>query len=488
MRNYYEVIMSVTALTTDLYELTMIQGYFLAKKNPRTTFEVFFRRSPFQGGFAVFAGLAPLLTSLENLQFTDKEIVYLRGLGYFQDDFLTYLKELRFTGDLWAVPEGTTVFPNEPIIRVEANLIEAQLIESFLLNTVNFQTLIASKSARVYSASGKGKILEFGLRRAQGVDGALSASRAAYIGGALATSNTQAGMEYDIPVSGTMAHSWVMTFASELEAFRTYAKYYPDACTLLIDTYDALGSGLEHAITVAHEMKAKGKNIGVRIDSGDLEYISKEIRSRLDKEGLEDVFIAVSNDLTEEIIQQLIVDQAPIDLWGVGTNLSTGGSDSSLSGVYKMVARKDGDKWHSVVKLSNNVEKMTNPGVKQVYRFYDNQGKALADYIALQNEEVVEGRDYTFYHPRYRSVKFTLTAEKYTKIRPLLEIVMKDGVSIKQAEPLPEIRNRTLGELETLHKTHERITNPHVYKVSLSSQAKELKEKLIEERNGPTPQ
>ncbi len=478
---------SITGLTTDLYELTMMQGYFLSKNNPNTVFEMFFRKIPFQGGFAIFAGVDPLLEHLQNLRFTKEDLQYLGGLGYFKKEFIDYLKDFRFTGNLWAAPEGTTVFPNEPLIRVEAPLIEAQLIESLLLNTVNFQTLIATKAARVYLASGKGKILEFGLRRAQGIDGAHSASRAAYIGGALATSNSQAGMQYNIPVSGTMAHSWIMSFPSELEAFRTYASYYPNNCTLLIDTYDALGSGIEHAITVGKELQEQGKNFGIRIDSGDLEYISKEVRKRLDDAGLPNATIAVSNDLTEEIIQQLILDEAPIDLWGVGTHLATGGSESSLSGVYKMVAKEEGDgTWRSVVKLSNNVEKMTNPGVKQVYRFYNTNGKAAADYIALAHEAVEQGEDYTFHHPRYHSVRFQLKADEYTKIRPLLQQVMQGGTVQKTPEPLAEIRSRALTELETLHKTHERITNPHVYKVSLSEAAKALKEQLIEEKNAPS--
>ncbi len=472
-----------TPLTTDLYELTMMQGYFLAKKNPRTVFEMFFRRTPFQGGFAIFAGLDPLLNSLEKLRFSKEEINYLRSLGYFREEFLEYLENFTFTGTLWSVAEGTTVFPNEPLVRVEAPLIEAQLIESLLLNTVNFQTLIASKSARMYMASGRGKILEFGLRRAQGVDGALSASRAAYIGGATATSNTQAGMEYGIPVSGTMAHSWIMTFSSELEAFRTYANYYPDNCTLLIDTYDSLGSGIEHAITVGKELQAKGKNFGVRIDSGDLEYISKEVRRRLDAAGLEKAYIAVSNDLTEDVIQQLIVDKAPIDLWGVGTHLATGGSESSLTGVYKMVAREKENQWKPVLKLSNNAEKMTNPGIKQIYRFYNEHDKAVADYITQENESIVPGKDYTLYHPQYRSVRFQLTKESYSRIRPLLEVVMERGKRRYEAEPLATIRERTLKELDTLHKTYERIINPHIYKVSLSNESKELKQKLIEERS-----
>ncbi len=475
--------MQPTPLTTDLYELTMMQGYFLSKKNPNTVFEMFFRKTPFKGGFAVFAGVDPLLESLAQLQFGDAEIAYLRSLGYFREEFLTYLKDFRFTGTVHAVPEGTTVFPNEPLIRVEAPLIEAQLIESLLLNTVNFQTLIASKSARIYLAAEKGKIMEFGLRRSQGVNGALSAARAAYIGGAMATSNTQAGMVYGIPVSGTMAHSWVMTFSSELEAFRTYAHYYPDNCTLLIDTYDSLGSGIDNAITVGKELQAMGKNFGVRIDSGDLEYISKEVRKRLDLAGLPDAYIAVSNDLTEEVIQQLIVDEAPIDLWGVGTHLTTGGSEASLSGVYKMVAREKHGQWKPVQKLSNNVEKISNPGIKQVYRFYDNQGKAVADYITQQNEVVEPEKNYLLFHPQYRSVQFELHKEKYQSIRPLLQVVMEQGVITKPQESLTQIRERTLGELETLHKTYERIINPHVYKVSLSNASKDLKESLLQERS-----
>ncbi|MDC7127352.1 MAG: nicotinate phosphoribosyltransferase, partial [Spirochaetales bacterium] len=360
-----------SALLTDLYELTMMQGYFFKKNNPDVVFEMFFRRNPFKGGYTVFAGLEPLLTRLSNLHFDNDDIEYLKGTGIFKDSFLNYLKDFKFTGDIFSVDEGTIVFPGEPLITVKANLMEAQLIESFLLNTVNFQTLIATKSSRVYSASSEGMIMEFGLRRAQGIDGALSAARASYIGGASATSNTLAGKLYDIPVSGTMAHSWVMSFDSELESFRKYAEIYPSNAIFLIDTYDSLGSGIENAIIVGKELKAKGYNFGVRIDSGDLQYLSEEIRKRLDAEGLPDAFIAVSNDLNEHIIRQLVRDGAPINSWGVGTQLVTGGDDSSLTGVYKIVAKQQGDKLVPTIKLSNNPEKTTNPGFKQVYRFYD---------------------------------------------------------------------------------------------------------------------
>ncbi|TFH05203.1 MAG: nicotinate phosphoribosyltransferase, partial [Spirochaetales bacterium] len=373
----------VSALFTDLYELTMIQGYYEYDNNPEVVFDMFFRRQPFGGGFSIFAGLDDLLDQLEDLRFQADEIDYLRSLGIFKESFLEYLETFRFTGNIYAMAEGSVVFPGEPLIRVHGSLIEAQLIEGLLLNTINFQTLIATKSARVYVASNEGKVMEFGLRRAQGGDGAMSASRAAYIGGASATSNTLAGKRYGIPVRGTMAHSWIMAFSSEKESFEKYADLYPDTTVLLIDTYSTLTTGLEAAIEVGQRLKAKGKQIGVRLDSGDLEYLSKQVRHRLDEAGLTDATITASNELNEQIIHQLITNGSPIDSWGVGTSMVTGGDAASLTGVYKLASKTENGTAVATVKVSNQPAKTTNPGTKQVYRFRDANGTPLADLVAL---------------------------------------------------------------------------------------------------------
>ena len=312
-----------SALFTDFYELTMTQGYFLKNHNPRVVFDMFYRSQPYGGGYAVFAGLESFLESLKGFRFSAEDISYLASLNTFQDEFLDYLKEFTFKGDVYSMKEGTLVFPGEPLLRIEANLIEAQLIEGMLLNHINFQTLIATKTSRIYQASREGKIMEFGLRRAQGADGAMSASRASFIGGAGATSNTLAGAQYGIPVLGTMAHSWVMSFDSELESFRAFADLYPENAIFLIDTYDTLGSGIENTLIVGEELKNKGHNFGIRLDSGDLCYLSKQVRKRLDEAGFPDAFIVVSNDLDEYIITQLIAEGAPIDSWGVGTRMVT---------------------------------------------------------------------------------------------------------------------------------------------------------------------
>ncbi len=471
--------MKYSALLTDLYELTMMQGYYLQGNNPRVSFDMFFRRNPFSGGFSVFAGLADLLDTLQNFSFKPDTISYLATLGLFRPDFLEYLSAFHFSGDLYSVDEGTVVFPGEPLVRVEGNLIESQLIESMLLNILNFQTLIATKAARIYHASRGGKILEFGLRRAQGWDGAVSASRAAFIGGAAATSNTLAGKLFGIPVKGTMAHSWIMAFPSELESFRSFAEIYPDSSILLIDTYDTLGSGIENAITVGLEMKEKGKSIGVRLDSGDLSYLSQKIRKRLDQAGLNDCSITVSNDLNEEIIHQLVSDGAPIDAWGVGTHLVTGGSESSLTGVYKLGAKEVDGVMSPTIKVSNNAEKTTNPGIKQVYRFHDDDGMAIADLIALNDEKLKDDGRVDFHHPMYENAHFSL--EHYGSIVPMLKKQFSAGVPIHEPVPLTEIQKRARENLMKFDRTYKRIINPHIYKVSLSNELKNLKLKMIED-------
>lgn len=466
------------ALLTDLYELTMMQGYHHLNMHHQAVFDMFYRRQPFGGGFAIFAGLQDLLETLSTLRFEEDDLAYLEGLGLFEPSFLDYLKDFRFHGDICAVPEGTVVFPHEPLVRVHTSIIEAQLIESLLLNIINFQTLIATKTARIYLASGGGSIAEFGLRRAQGPDGALSASRAAYIGGAAQTSNTLAGKNYGIPVSGTMAHSWVMAFENEREAFERYADLYPNNTILLIDTYDTLGSGIENAIEVGLRLKSQGHPVGVRLDSGDIQYLSKQVRHRLDDAGLPEAKIAVSNELDEQIIHQLVTAETPVDMWGVGTQLVTGGGEGALTGVYKLAAREMPDgSYLSTMKVSDNPEKSTNPGIKQVYRFYGSGGGAIADLITPDHIELENGRAYTFYHPAVDYRKFKLDSYEY--FEPLLRRRMTDGVVVSNCPALSEIRAQTLANLDRFDETYKRIINPHVYKVSISREIKTVKQEFL---------
>lgn len=467
------------ALLTDLYELTMMQGYHRHGFHRRAVFDLYFRRQPFQGGFSIAAGLADALHALESLRFERADLDYLATLGLFGREFLDYLADFRFSGEVWAVPEGTVVFPHEPLLRVSAPMIEAQLVESLLLNTINYQTLVATKTARIYLAAGKGAIAEFGLRRAQGWDGALTASRAAYIGGGGATSNTLAGRHYGIPVTGTMAHSWIMAFETELQAFEHYADLYPDQTTLLLDTYDTLGSGLPNAITVARRLVEAGHKVGVRLDSGDIQYLSKAVRRGLDAAGLETVTIAVSNELDEHIVAQLVAAGSPVDLWGVGTQLVTGGGDSSLTGVYKLAAVENSEgTLQPTMKFSDNPEKSTNPGVKQVYRFYGADRTPLADLITLADEQMQPGRPHTFYHPAIDYRKFRL--RQYVDLQALLQPVMRDGRTIVDLPSLAETRRHTLHSLDCLDETYTRIINPHVYKVSISRSLKQIKQMLIQ--------
>ncbi len=438
------------SLLTDFYELTMMQGYFFNCPDDRGVFEMFFRRQPFQGGYTVFAGLGPLLEAIVGLRFTEEEIAYLDSRGVFKKEFLDYLAGFRFRGDIHGVPEGTVVFPNEPLLRVRGNLMEAQMIESVVLNCVNFQSLIATKTARIVSVAGEKPVMEFGLRRAQGTDGALAAARAAFIGGASSTSNTLAGKMYGIPVSGTMAHSWVMNFDSELEAFRKYAALYPDRCVLLVDTFDTLKSGIPNAIDVFRELREnKPSLMAVRIDSGDLEYLSKKVRAMLDGSGFRDVKIFVSSDLDEWIMRQLIDSGSPIEAWGVGTRLVTGWNDPALTGVYKIVATEKGGQVDPRIKISNQAEKITNPGVKNIMRFYNDRGQMLADLIYLEDEEreleeAIEGRaPVRFNHPATEYAQFIL--KDYASARRLLAPVMKDVPAAPQS---PHIQDKPVRPFE----------------------------------------
>lgn len=472
-----------SALLTDFYELTMMQGFFLEKKNPRVVFDMFYRNNPYRGGYTIFTGLDPLIDILEDFRFSDDDIKYLESLKKFDKSFIEYLRGYRFSGDLYAFDEATPAFPGEPLIRVETTMMDAILVEAIILNTINFQTLIATKAARMKLATqNRGTIMEFGLRRAQGENGALSATRACFIGGCTVTSNTYAGKVFDIPVAGTMAHSWVMLFDSEYEAFRRFADIYPDNCILLIDTYDTLSSGIEAAIKVGLEQKKIGKSIGVRIDSGDLSYLTKAVRVKLDESGLEDATICISNDVTEEIILNLVNDGAPIDSWGIGTHLVTGGTQAALGGVYKLAAKEENGVFMPTLKISSSFEKTTNPGIKQVYRFYDKNSQALADLIALEDERIESGVNHLFFHPFSFGDMFVMRKDSYETIKPLLKKQMEGGKRISKKVDLPTLQKRVKENLSHFDKSYKRQINPHIYKVSLTTKLKDLKKELVLDR------
>jgi len=483
---------SHSALFTDFYSLTMAQGYWKQNQgrqavDRKAIFEMFFRWQPFGGGYAIFAGLGTLLDNLASFSFSDEDIVYLKSLGLFEDAFTEYLKDFRFSGSLWAMDEGTVVFPQEPLVRIESSLIECQIIEGMLLNIINFQSLIATKARRVWIASGKGSLMEFGLRRAQGPDGALSASKAAYIGGAMGTSNTLAGKAFGIPVLGTMAHSWVMSFPSEEDAFNAYAGMYPDTSVFLIDTYDTLKSGIVSAINAGKKLKERGKSFGVRLDSGDIQYLSTEVRKMLDNAGLNEATITASNDLDESIIENLVNSGVPVDVWGVGTQMVTGGNDSAFTGVYKMTACEDANgQMAPVMKLSDNPEKTTNPGPKQVWRIKDSQGAALADVLALDSAadtEIIEsGYRYRFWHPSADYRHFYHITEWAPQ--PLLKKLIADGKPCGPQPSLDAIRAYSAADLETFDSTYKRLLNPHVYKVSITEKLRDLKLDLIKNHLG----
>ncbi|MDR2470853.1 MAG: nicotinate phosphoribosyltransferase [Treponema sp.] len=484
-----------TALFTDLYSLTMAQGYWKNRMNSRAVFEMSFRRHPFGGGFSVFAGLETLIETLRNFSFSAEDLAYLDSLHLFQEPFLEYLKHFRFSGTLWAMDEGTIVFPQEPLVRVDGNLIESQIIEGLVLNIINFQSLVATKTARVVLAAGKSGVMEFGLRRAQGADGALSASRAAFIGGAAGTSNVLAGKVYGIPVMGTMAHSWVMSFPSEADAFRAYAALYPDRTTFLIDTYDTLKSGIHSAVAAGKELAAAGNNFGVRLDSGDIHYLSVEVRRILDGAGLEKATITVSNDLDEHIIDTLTKAGAPVDTWGVGTQMVTGGGDGAFTGVYKLTARDGGGgTLVPVIKFSDNPEKTTTPAVKQVWRIRDEKGMAVTDVMALDAEvpqETVsasagpdipeQGRRYAFWHPQADYRHFFQTIQSSGA---LLRKRLEDGRVLGDGPSLPAIQRRVREGLESFDQSYRRLLNPHIYKVSVTERLRALKLDLIQSRLG----
>ena len=459
-----------TATYTDKYQLTMSQVYFLkGQKDTKAVFDYFFRKLPFNAGYAIFAGLEDLLNILSILRFDRHDLEFLKEQRY-HPDFISYLEKFRFTGNVYSSLEGDLVFPVRPVIQIEANIIEAQIIETLLLNILNFQTLIATKASRMRQAAEGRSLIDFGLRRAQG-PGGYYASRAAYIGGFDGTSNVVAGRDYGIPVSGTMAHSFVESYDDELSAFMDFAEVQAEDCVLVVDTYDTLNSGLPNAIKVAKKMEEKALRLnGIRLDSGDLAYLAKESRRRLDDAGLEYVKIAVSNQLDEYIIKSLLEQQAPIDAFGVGTSLVTGHPDAMLDGVYKL-AYANGK---ARIKLSENVSKITLPHRKQVFRVIDSGGKFIgADAVTLADERDVD----IIYHPVYPLKSLSLA--KYIK-EPLLHKVMENGLRLKKSQPLSEIAKFSRSRLDKLPAEYKRFDNPHIYKVGISNKLQTERDKLID--------
>ena len=454
-----------------------------AGRTQRAVFDMFYRENPCGNGYAVAAGLAQVIDYIKELTFEDEDIAYLKKTGTFVDEFLEYLRGFSFTGDIYSVPEGTVIFPGEPILRVTSSLTEAQFIETAILNIINHQSLIATKASRVCHAAAGDRVLEFGLRRAQGPDAGLFGARAAMIGGCFGTSNVLAGQQFDIPVHGTHAHSWIMSFEDELEAFRYYAQIYPSACNLLVDTYDTLKSGIPNAIKVFKEMKAAGKSLGgcgIRLDSGDLAYLSKQARLMLDKAGLGDVFISASNDLDEHLIAELKNQGAKITLWGVGTHLITSKEYPSFGGVYKMAALKtDGGEWVYKIKLSEDPAKVTNPGIKKIYRLYDAKtGKMKADLITLEHETVDNRQDLTIFDPIATWKRMTLRAGEFTA-RELLMPVFVKGKCVYPNLTVMEICEYAKKEQSTLWDEHKRLVRPQIMPIDLSQELYNLKQSMI---------
>ena len=467
-------------LLTDLYELTMVGGYFVTgKKDQWANFDYFFRRVPDDGGFCIAAGLEQVIDYIENIRFTEDDIAYLKTLGIFPKDVLEYLRKLRFTGNLYAVPEGTIIFPNEPIIRVAAPLPVAQFIESALLNIMNFQTLIATKSARVCIAAEGDPVIEFGLRRAHGPDAALGAARASFIGGAMGTSNTWAGKMLRIPVRGTIAHSWIESFPSELEAFRTYAKVYPQSCLLLVDTYNTLESGGPNAIKVGRELRdnEEGQLVGIRLDSGDLAYLSKNSRRMLDENGFEQTKIIASSDLDEWLIESLKKQNAKIDIWGVGTRLVTSYSCPALGGVYKLSAIAENGKMVPKTKRSDNPEKITNPGVKKLVRYYDESGMMRGDVLFLEDESPDSAKPTRAYHPVFPHI-YKAYPPNFEREELFIPVFI-NGKRVYDTPPLREIQENTKRNLDRLGLEFKRLQNPHLYHVSLSEKLFRTKQELL---------
>lgn len=476
--------MASNGLITDLYQLTMANALFKKGMHERkVVFDRFYRKNPFDGGYTVVAGIQHLVDFVKNFRYDAEDIEYLRSLGIFYPEFLDYLKDFRFHGDIYAMPEGTVAFPGEILLRFHGTTTEAMLLETGLSMIMNHESLIATKARRVRTVAPKDALMEFGLRRAQGHSAGLWGARAAMIGGFNGTSNVEAGRLFGIPVLGTMAHSWIMSFDTELEAFEEYVRQYHDNLILLADTYNVLEMGVPHAIQVFKELKAKGqlpKKYGIRIDSGDLGYLSREATRMFTEAGFPDAIISGSNDLDEYLIQSLKEQGCTVTSWGVGTKIITADGTSALGGVFKMSAREQGDGFEPVMKISNDVSKMTNPGIKTVRRFYrKDNGKMITDLICLENEAKPDGGDFTLVTESAKWRKKYLKAGKYT-CEEMLKPVMRNG----EAEPLPTLKETIAyanEQMETLWPEYKRLMNPNIMEVNLSDKLQALKTQIIED-------
>ena len=470
-------------MLTDFYQLTMMNGYLKSdKKDEIMIFDMFYRKNPNDGGYTIVCGINEVIDYIENLKFEEEDIQYLKSLNTFDEEFLQYLRDFKFDGEIYAVEEGTIMFPNEAIIRVKAKAMQAQLVETTILCIINFQTLIATKASRIcYSAMGD-SVMEFGLRRAQAPDAGLYGAKAAVIGGCIGTSNVLAGQKFDIPVLGTHAHSWIQSFDTELEAFRAYAKAYPTKTVLLLDTYDTLNSGIRNAITVFNELREQGyEPLGVRIDSGDLEFLSKEIRKILDSAGFENVKITASNDLDENTITSLKNQGAQIDIWGVGTKMITSFDWAALGGVYKLCAVVRDGQMIPKIKISEDPNKINNPGYKNIYRIYDkNDNKAKADLIVLDEEVINENEPLTIFDPIHTWKKMTFE-DFYVK--KLLLPLFIDGKCVRENRDIKDIKRYTDEEKESFWIQYRRNKNPQIYKVDLSKKLWNMKNDLLENRS-----
>jgi nicotinate phosphoribosyltransferase len=474
--------LATDALLTDLYELTMAAGFLeQGKADDTATFDLYFRHNPFHGGYAVAAGLEDAIRAVTGIRFDKDDLDYLRsvrtsrGTPLFSSNFLEYLGAHRFRSSIWAIPEGSVVFPNEPLLQVRGNLIECQMVETILLCHINFQTLVATKAARMWDASNHGTVVEFGLRRAQGPNGGMSACRAAFIGGADATSNVKGAAQHGIRPTGTHAHSWVQSFPSELESFRSFVRSFPDDCVLLVDTYEVLESGIPNAIRVAKELESQGHRLlGIRLDSGDLAFLSKRAREMLDLAGLSYVKIIASNELDEYVIAEIIAQGGRIDVWGVGTKLVTAGGEDggALGGIYKMVEHNG----HPKIKLSSNPEKMTTPGFKKIVRFCGDDGLMEADALAHRSEDLSQ-REILIIDPNNPLRRKKLNANTRNE---LLCPIVDQGNVVYDFPALTEIRSRRMEQLSRLHDSYRRLHMPHEYKVGLTYTLWRQKEQMFD--------
>lgn len=467
-------------MLTDFYELTMANGYFENGIGDKIGyFDMYFRKIPDDGGFAIMAGVEQVIEYIKNLEFTDEDIEYLRSKNMFSEGFLDYLKNFDFVCDVWAIEEGTPIFPNEPLVVVRGPIIQAQFLETMILLTVNHQSLIATKTNRIVRAAEGRPVMEFGSRRAQGYDGAVYGSRAAYIGGCAGTACTISEQLFDVPALGTMAHSWIQTFPDEYSAFCAYASVYPDSCTLLIDTYNVLKSGIVNAIKVHNDVlvPAGYRLKGVRIDSGDITYLTKKVRKILDENGMEDCGIVVSNSLDEYIIRDTLLQGAQINSFGVGERLITSRSEPVFGGVYKLVAIESGNEIIPRIKLSENVAKITNPGFKSLYRLFKD-GKAVADVITNYGEVIDTTKPYTIFDPEHTWKKRTLTD---FEAKPLLTQIFDKGKCVYESPDLKTIQNKCREDIDTLWDEVKRFENPHRYYVDLSKDLWQMKQNLLDQ-------